>query len=1227
VAIQLDDLVARLRLDTSGVGTGLSSLNSSLSSVGDKATAAGRKMTLGVTTPLVGIGIASTKLAATFDKTMRQVSIATGGPSKALQELAIRMGAETAFSANEAADAMLELAKGGMTAAQIEGGALAATMKLASAGGVALADASTYVSNSMAAFGLSAKDADSVTVALAGAANASSASVESLGQGLSQAAAAAVNAGLSLQETTGVLSLFDSVGLKGSDAGTSLKSMLNSLIPTTEKASDAMARANLDFVDAEGNFVGVADMAEQLKRGLGDLSEAQRAQALETIFGSDGMRAASALMRGGREEVVKYTKASRDQKTTTELANAAMEGTSGAMERAAGSIETAGLALGQVLAPYVERAAAKVEELANRFTELSPETQEMIVKGAALAAVLGPLVLTFGVLASSVAKMIGVMTAAKGAMIAFTTVAGEGDKRVGSLAATAKRAAGIGGVLALGDGLRKAASEGNSFSTIMQGAAGGAGIGAMFGPIGALVGAGVGGGLTALVGSFKRTSEEAEAARLQLLKTEGFANAKADADTLREALVGVSNAYGSVTRSAVEASFTGKDGKLDADIAKLRELGVSMDTIVSATLGRADAQKIVDSAIGQSLTKQQTYAAEAKAAYDNVSDGLRDVVTQSGQVIKNGESLSNDEVKIYEDAWRKAANAVKETETNQRTFSARVEANTGAIRENRKQVRELADSLGVTVKQYKSWPKEARTRIEADGLPQTMRDSLKLIGQYDDLQSFRNIRAIVEATNAPLTIQQIETLTKRYNLTPKQVKTLVDAVGVETETGKIVTLRREAESAAGTYTVKIHTAYTYSGLKSPTRGRGDDFSPRAASGGGKAANDDAYDYGSDLGESMVDGLLSQRGKAGEAGEKTADEATKGAKRRKALIERVGRLLSSSFADGIAGGRDHVVAQMKRVMDAVEATQNKRAIQLAVNTRKALLPLAREFGRLREQYVAAERALTDLEAARTVVEQRQGALSMAGGDLGSLTFDEETPVTAGAVIAALEQVSTAATQFDSHLQQLKDAGLSQDALDQLIAKGPEAAAATAQAILAGGPEAIARINALQTQIANAGLSIQAKSSQTMYDAGVAAQQGLISGLESQMEALEGQMNKIAKAMVRAIRKALKIKSPSRVMEGLGEYTGIGFANGIDSTVRAVSRASDRMADAATLTPPTYADPAMALLAARRSVRAVQASQAAPSIRVFIGERELTDIVDVRIDSTLAPLSTLTRQGAL
>lgn len=293
---------------------------------------------------------------ATFDATMRQIASVTGEPAsgiKDLSALALKLGADTKFSAGEAGQAMLELAKGGLTTAQIRAGALSSTLTLAAAGGIDLGSAATFVSNGLNTFGLNAKSAGQVAAALAGGANASSASVESLGQALQQVGPGAKNAGLSIQETVAALAAFDNAGIKGSDAGTSLKTMLTRLVPSTDKAAGAMKKLGLDFTDANGAFVPLSNVAQQLKDKLGPLSEEQRTLALNTIFGSDATRAASVLMNEGAAGVEKYTKATSDQDAAQRIATASMEGTAGALEQLKGSFETLLIQAGTAVGPVV----------------------------------------------------------------------------------------------------------------------------------------------------------------------------------------------------------------------------------------------------------------------------------------------------------------------------------------------------------------------------------------------------------------------------------------------------------------------------------------------------------------------------------------------------------------------------------------------------------------------------------------------------------------------------------------------------------------------------------------------------------------------------------------------------------------------------------------------------------------------------------------------------------
>jgi TP901 family phage tail tape measure protein len=313
----------------------------------------------------------SIKSEAAFSTVIRQIGVAadvSGAGLESLRQLAIKTGADTVFSAQDAADAELELAKGGISPAVIAGGALKAVMSLAAAGQLELADAAGVTSAAMHTFNIGAKDAGSIADALAGGANASSADVSDLAQALTQVGSGASLAGLNLNETVGVLSALADKGIKGSDAGTSLKTMLQRLTPATTQAAAEMKKLGLNFTDAAGNFLPIDKVAQQLKTHLAGLSESQRNSALQTIFGSDAIRAAAALYGAGAKGIDKYISATEKQGNAQKLADAAMNGTSGALEALSGSFDTAKLAVGTFLAPATILGANLLTSALNKIT-------------------------------------------------------------------------------------------------------------------------------------------------------------------------------------------------------------------------------------------------------------------------------------------------------------------------------------------------------------------------------------------------------------------------------------------------------------------------------------------------------------------------------------------------------------------------------------------------------------------------------------------------------------------------------------------------------------------------------------------------------------------------------------------------------------------------------------------------------------------------------------------
>ncbi|WP_379697656.1 phage tail tape measure protein [Mediterraneibacter gnavus] len=406
-----------LRKEVGSANANLAKVSAVSGEFGNKVKGVGQSL-LPVTGALTGVGVASTVMANNFNDAMSQAAGALDKPMSEmedLRQLAIQTGQDTVFSATDAGNAITELAKGGLTEADIKAGALKTTMDLAASSGMDLGEAANVVVQAMGAFGLSANESAEAANALAGAAAASSTDVEPLTQALAQCSAGAKNAGWSIQETTAVLARFADAGIEGSDAGTSLKTMLQRLAaPTSEAAATKIETLGIKTRDASGNLLGAAEMAQELQDKLGGLDAASRDAALSAIFGSDAMRAATVMMDSGTEGLQKYINAANDQEAAQRLANSQMSDGSRAIEELKGSLETAAIQIGDTLAPIIQKVAELITALVNKFSALPEGVQQVIVVVGILVAALGPLLMIIGQISLGISAVAGVLSKLSG---------------------------------------------------------------------------------------------------------------------------------------------------------------------------------------------------------------------------------------------------------------------------------------------------------------------------------------------------------------------------------------------------------------------------------------------------------------------------------------------------------------------------------------------------------------------------------------------------------------------------------------------------------------------------------------------------------------------------------------------------------------------------------------------------------------------------------------------
>lgn len=296
---------------------------------------------MGVAVGAAFVGIAMA--AARFDKAMDEVDAVTETSAEGLQRLAdaaIEAGLATQYSATEAAGAIAELGRAGMNTTDILQGGLRGALALAAAGQVGLEEAAIVTTKALHSFGLEGNQASHVADVLTAAANKSATNVHEMALASKMSTLVAAQMGLTLEETAGALALFAQNALAGSDGGTSLKVMLMMLAHPTIKSSKLMKQLGLDFFDANGKFVGLADTAAQLQTALSGLTEEQRNYAITQIFGADASRAANVLYKAGAAGVNEYTEAVNDAGIAQRTAATLTDNLAGDWERLNGAVET-----------------------------------------------------------------------------------------------------------------------------------------------------------------------------------------------------------------------------------------------------------------------------------------------------------------------------------------------------------------------------------------------------------------------------------------------------------------------------------------------------------------------------------------------------------------------------------------------------------------------------------------------------------------------------------------------------------------------------------------------------------------------------------------------------------------------------------------------------------------------------------------------------------------------
>ena len=386
-----------------------------------------------------GVGLA-VKSFADFDKQMSSVKAAThetAGNMDLLREAAISAGADTAFSAQEAAQGIEELAKAGVSTKDILGGGLKGALDLAAAGALSVGEAAEISASALTQFQLSGDKVPHLADLLAAGAGKAQGSVQDLGAALNQSGLVAAQMGLSIEETAGGLAAFASAGLTGSDAGTSFKTMLAAITPNSKEAAKAMEDLGISAFDANGEFIGLSEYAGVLKDAMSGLTDEQRMSTMETIFGSDAVRAASVLYEQGAEGIQKWENAVNDAGYAAETAATMQDNLAGDIEKLGGSMDSVFLKSGSGANDFLRGLAQGAEDAVDAIGNIPGPVLSV---GASVAGVVGIAALGAGAFLNLTPKVLD-------AANAFNTLAPAGSKARTALEGVGKAA---GAAMALG---------------------------------------------------------------------------------------------------------------------------------------------------------------------------------------------------------------------------------------------------------------------------------------------------------------------------------------------------------------------------------------------------------------------------------------------------------------------------------------------------------------------------------------------------------------------------------------------------------------------------------------------------------------------------------------------------------------------------------------------------------------------------------------------------------
>ena len=382
-----------------------------LKTVGSAVEGVGQKL-MPVTAAVGGFGAAAVKVASDFDSAMSQVAAVSGATGKdleALRDKAREMGSKTKFSASEAAEAMNYMAMAGWKTGDMLSG-IEGIMNLAAASGEDLATTSDIVTDALTALGLSAEDSGHFADILAAASSNANTNVSMMGETFKYCAPVAGALGFTAEDTAEAIGLMANAGIKSSQAGTAMRSMMTNLTGEVKFVGDAFGELTIQTTNTDGSMRSLGDILADCRAAFAQMSESEKAANAEALVGKNAMSGFLAVMNAAPGDIEKLNSAINNCDGTAEKMAATMQDNlAGQLTILKSQLEELAISIGEILMPYIRQIVGWIQGLVDWLNSLDEGTKKIIVTVALVAAALGPVLIVIGKVVGAIGTIMTVV--------------------------------------------------------------------------------------------------------------------------------------------------------------------------------------------------------------------------------------------------------------------------------------------------------------------------------------------------------------------------------------------------------------------------------------------------------------------------------------------------------------------------------------------------------------------------------------------------------------------------------------------------------------------------------------------------------------------------------------------------------------------------------------------------------------------------------------------------